>query len=82
MNRAPLIVRQWIGCGRSRTIGNAEARTIGNAIPVSTGTVLARIHRILKSESAPSNIPNMESFGFLLTEPVEIRVCGQAGGRA
>lgn len=73
---------QRIRCGRSRTIRNATTRTIGNAIPDLTGTWPGRSHRIPKTESAPSNIPNIESFGFFLTDPLEIRVCGWASAEA
>lgn len=82
MTATAFAVHQWIRCGRGRTIGNAETRPIGNAIPVSTGTGLAGIHRIPKAESAPSNIPNKESFGFFLTDPLEIRACERAAQEA
>lgn len=75
-------VRQWIRCGQSRTIGNAATRTIGNATPDLTGTGRSRSHRIPKTESAPSNIPNIESFGFFLTDPLEIRPCGKTVAEA
>jgi hypothetical protein len=31
-----------------------------------------------KADSAPSNFPNSESFGLLLTRPAESRNCGRA----
>ncbi len=67
-------VGRWIRCGQSRTIGNAGTRTIRNAIPVLSGTLMAHILMNPKADSGPSNLPNIESFGFFLTQPTRNRV--------
>ena len=58
---------------------------LGTPAPVLFGTRVPyyweRAHAVTvwrgKAESAPSNFPNLESFGLLLTRPATSRNCGR-----